>query len=1120
MLNFDYLKEIPELAQLHRFCELAETRQVAEPDTSALNARRALEWLVKAIYKMLGMEVGERARLVELVHEPRFVEFIGDTALMRDIDWIRRIGNLAAHDGNIRKSDAFYTVLNLYNLVGGVLLKLQVLKNLAPFDKSLIPERIPRPRILVPRPATHPVAETTDAFAATVAPEQVAAAPSVTPKLSWGDISEAETRRRFIDLMLREAGWDVLDTEGDKQPSKACIEIEVKGMPNSAGVGYADYVLFGDNGKPLAVVEAKRTSVDPIKGRHQAELYADCLEKEYGVRPVIYYSNGFETHIIDGLGYPPRQIIAFHTQDDLKRLHYQRANRKQIADFSVKDNITDRAYQKQAIKAICEHLNLMHRRGLLVMATGTGKTRTAISLFDVINRAGWARNILFLADRTSLVNQAARAFTKLLPSHTVETLSDNTVAMAKKDMNALMMFSTYQTMINLVDSETKPFSPGRFDLIVIDEAHRSVFGKYGSIFAYYDSFLIGLTATPREEVARSTYDLLGLDDGIPNFAYELDEAVADGYLVPYTVLPRKSLIVDDGIKYDDLTDDEKRQIEEITEYEGLLDPDGKPVGRDIDAPEMYKYIYNTDTVDKVLQDLMENGLRVNNGETIGKTIIFAFNHKHADLIVRRFNALYPEYGPDFCRLIDNYEKYAEDLILRFEEREQLPQIAVSVDMLDTGIDVPDALNLVFFKRVKSRIKFMQMIGRGTRLSADIFGNGKDKEQFYIFDWCGNFEYFGVNPKGAKEQQQAVSMSERIFGMRAEIAQYLQSAQFQQLESWTKGWHDELKNLLQSQVCTLNDAHPKVRMHWAAVERYRTPATWQYITMVDVHTLRDEVAPLLPKSVSDLPALTMDILALSVQLSLLDEATDGQKSTDKIIRIAEALQKRASIPQVAAKMATINEVLTDDFWDEVSLESLERVRRELRELMKFLKSEGGRTFEIDIEDDITPGEATASGAMPHMSYKQKVITFLSENRDHPALTKIQNLEQLSGDDISELEHILWAELGTKDDYEKFIAREQLQCGDSVGAFIRTVAGVDRKRAVQLFSEFISQNDLNSEQEEFLKSILDYVCQNGDMEVKTLLTTDPFKETVLADLFPGKAPKVADFVRALHKVITAA
>ena len=393
-----------------------------------------------------------------------------------------------------------------------------------------------------------------------------------------------------------------------------------------------------------------------------------------------------------------------------------------------------------AIKAVCEHYNAMHRKGLLVMATGTGKTRVAISLVDVLKRNDWVKNVLFLADRTSLVSQVHRNFVKLLPNETTTVLNED----GDIDMNARIVFSTYQTMIGYVDTEKKPFSVGHFDLIIIDEAHRSIFGKFAAIFNYFDSMLIGLTATPRDEVDKSTYDIFEMEEGCPNYAYELEEAVADGYLVNYRGFKRGSMMLENGIKYNDLSDRDKEQLEQVWEYEDTLkelDPNADTRGRDILSNEMFKYIYNGDTVDKVLQDLMENGLKVQSGERIGKTIIFAFNHKYAELILRRFYELYPEYGSDFCALIDNYVTYAHDLIEKFEIRNGNPQITVSVDMLDTGIDVPDVLNLVFFKPVKSKIKFMQMIGRGTRLSEDIFGAGQNKECFYIFDWCNNFEFF-------------------------------------------------------------------------------------------------------------------------------------------------------------------------------------------------------------------------------------------------------------------------------------------------------------------------------------------------------------------------------------------
>lgn len=1109
MLNFDYLKEITELAPLHELCNLCETRQYTEPDSAAINARKALEWLVKAIYKMKGVEPGERASLLQLTTADVFADFIADPELMKAVHWIRKVGNLAAHDGKVTRSDAFFTTLNLYNLVGGVLLKLRVLDTLAPFDKSLLPTRQPRPRILVAR-----AEQTPEAFAATVEPEKVVEAPSVKTDLSWGDISEAETRRRFIDLMLREAGWDVLESEGDIAPGKACIEVEVACMPNNAGKGYADYVLFGSDGKPLAVVEAKRTSKDANAGKHQAELYTDGLKARYGVRPVIYYTNGYEIYCIDGLGYPARRLYAFHTAKDLELIMSRRTSRRDIADFSVKDEISDRYYQKRAIKAMCEWFNARHRRGLLVMATGTGKTRTAISLVDVLQRNKWIKTTLFLADRTSLVNQAARNFSKLLPNSSVTVLSDKT---ANADPNARITFSTYQTMINYVNTDHKPFSVGRFDLIIIDEAHRSVFGKFGDIFRYFDSLLVGLTATPREQVDKSTYELLHLEGGEPTDYYEYNTAVKDGYLVDYRGLIRGAKIVNEGIKYDDLSDEEKQQLEQVWEYEQVnKDPDEEWEPRDIGEQEIYKYIYNTDTIDKMLQDLMENGLKVQSGELIGKTIIFAMNSRTAKLIVERFNALYPEYGNGFCEQIDYSINYSQDLIDKFSLRDNLPQIAVSVDMLDTGIDVPDVLNLVFFKRVRSRIKFMQMIGRGTRLSPDIFGAGEDKKLFYIFDWGGNFKYFGENPKEGKAVK-SVSLTERLFGVRADIACALQAQQYQN-DEFAKGLHDELKTILQAEVGKLDDAHIAVRNNWPAVSKYREPASWQYISEVDVLDLKNEIAPLLPKSTENELAKKFDLLALYVQLGLVDENFDSGRHEGQITQIADALRKRSTIPDIQAKMPLLNEIMTSAFWDNKTLASIENMRRQIRDLLKYLTGDSGKTFTVDIEDTVTDG-GVAGKINTDVSYREKLLDFLTQQRNHPVLQKIHNLEHLSGEDIDELERILWQELGTKEDYERYLRREQMTADIPVAAFIRKVVGLDRQKAIALFTKFISANSLTAGQEEFINNILNYVCQNGDMEKSVFRDNRIFRESLLK-YFPNKAAQVAQFVAMLHDAITVA
>jgi type I restriction enzyme R subunit len=1106
MRNFDYLRDL-DLLTLHKFCAAAEEHQVSDPDYSAVNARKALEHVARVVYELKHQPVSDRASLFELVDGEPFQSFINDEKVMMAVHYVRKVGNTAAHTGGVTKRESFFCLLNIYNIVGAFLLKLRVVKEVRPFDKSLVPGTVQVPVVVPPSVEVKP----TDTIVAAADVQAVVSTEPVQELVS--DISEAETRKLFIDLMLREAGWKVLDTEGAIQPLRACIEVELQGMPNAGGTGYADYVLFGGDGKPLAVIEAKKSSVSPIKGKHQAELYADCLEQQYGVRPVIYYSNGFETWIIDGLGYPSRRLYGFHTAKDLELLIQQRG-RKDITDLTIKDSITDRYYQKMAIKAVCEHFNDKHRKALLVMATGTGKTRVAISLVDVLMRNGWVKNVLFLADRTSLVGQAKKNFVKLLPNTTTCALNENG---GDKDPNARIIFSTYQTMINYIDTEDKPFSVGRFDLIIIDEAHRSIFGKYGAIFHYFDSMLVGLTATPREEVDRSTYDIFEMEQGVPNYAYELEDAVADGYLVNYHGFKRGSLILKEGIKYSSFSEEEKKQMEAVWEYEAAikaLNPNTVDYHRDIAGDEIFSYIFNEDTIDAVLQDLMENGLKVQSGERIGKSIIFAYNHRHAELIVQRFSVLYPEYGPGFCVLIDNYVTYAQDLIDKFEIRDAEPQIAVSVDMLDTGIDVPDVLNLVFFKIVKSKIKFWQMIGRGTRLSPDIFGPGKDKECFYIFDWCRNFEYFEQNPNG-QEAVVTQSLTERLFSLRTDIAFHLQHQKWQE-DEYAKGLHDDLKALLREQVLTLSDSHISVRAKWESVSHFKEADSWVYISDVDVLTLKNDIAPLLPKNTLDESAKKFDVLALTVELGLLGGDVRADKCIQRIQTIAEKLQEKATLPQVQAKMGTIKEVLSPVAWENVSLAWLEKVRLDLRDLMKFLVGDKGQWFVVDIEDVISY-DGESAGIAPRMSYKQKVLDFLATNRHLPVLEKIYNLEQLSPSDIRELERILWAELGSKEDYEKFTAG--MPCGPNVAVFIRSLIGVDRKRAMERFGDFISGATLNAEQEEFLMTIVSYVCENGDITSQDLINVEPFSEVDWVGVFGAHTQGVGKFVGYIHNIVVA-
>ena len=1107
MKNFDYLLQIPPLQNLYNFCNAAEETMHTDYDNCAGNCRKALERIVRTVYKLNSTEIPERASLFELTTGKPYIELVGDDSrIMMATHYVRKVGNIAVHQGGVKQSEAQYALLNLYTVVGGVLLRLGVLKTLAPFDQNLVPKHT-SPFIQPPSEAE----KQADDLSGIVDGDAIK--KPVKSEIPSDKISEAQTRKLFIDILLREAGWEILAKENVALAAKAGIEIEVEGMPNNQGKGYCDYVLFGKDCRPLAVVEAKKTVVDPNVGKHQAELYADCLFQKYGVRPVIYYTNGFQTFIIDGLGYPPRQVMGFHTIDDLE-LIMSRRSRLPLKDLGIKDEITNRDYQKRAIRSVCDHLNSNHRHGLIVMATGTGKTRVAISLADVLLRSKWVKNILFLADRTALVKQACENFSNLLPEYPTCVLTD-----AKpEDKGARLMFSTYQTMINYIDAEDKEFSIGRFDLIILDEAHRSIFGRYTAIFDYFDSFLVGLTATPRDEVDRSTYEMFHLDSGEPNFVYSQTEAIKEGYLVDYNPISRTTQRLRDGIKLDSLSEEEREQLDRvwIDEKARAEEETGEIVEiapHDIEKKELFEYIFNTKTVDIVLQELMNVGLKINNGDKLGKTIIFAYDKFHAQLIVDRFHELYSQFNPDFCQRVDYSVKYAQNIIDNFKLRDKMPQVVVSVDMLDTGIDVPDILNLVFFKPIYSRIKYIQMVGRGTRLCKGIFADGSDKKEFYIFDWCENFEFFKDNENG-REPLHTLSMSERLFQLKTDIAVALQHQKYQS-DSFAVGLCKKLKDGLHAQVLELNEAHASVRKEWETVNKFKNKDKWTYISPLEALELKNLIAPLIIQELDDTSALSFDAIMLNIELSQLLPEINATRSKNKVMTIATRLLAKSTLPVVQQHMGTIQEISKPAFWKSPTMERLEQIREELREVVKNALLSKRDPIIITVDD--TMEEKEGERPVIESDYHTRILDYLRDHHDNETINKIYRLEQLTDADIMELERICWKELGTKEEYEAFINKGQMICGDKVAAFIRSMVGIDIQIAKERFSQFLSDNVLNSLQEEYLNQIIGYVCENGDITPETLMTDDNFRELQWAQVFGPNMVSIAQYVKNLHSLI---
>ena len=715
-----YEKELEEIKQMFEL-----SKDNSKISDVVLICRNVLEKAIDIIFKYKKGDKPANASLLELINNQIVQNFFDNDVVVDSLHFIRIVGVNALHEKHIKRTQAKVAVNNTELLI-------QILE-----DKL-----------------NDVISDTT------------------TQNIRNGlELTEYETRKIYIDLYLSEAGWDVIDPEmsttlpngirvkcGTIIPGKACSEIKVEGLPSGTGIGFCDYVLYGKDGKPLAVVEAKRTSKDPIVGQQQVREYGKCMEKQYGYTPILYYTNGYDIYIIDGK-YPERKISSFHTIDELSYL-IQKRNIKKIEDLTIKDNLAGRPYQKMAITSVCERFNEMQRRALVVMATGTGKTRTAIALVELLTRNNWVKNVLFLADRTSLVRQAFKAFNQLLDNMSYAVLSEPSLA---NEPNARITFSTHQTMINLIDSEDKNLSVGRYDLIIIDEAHRSIFNKYGAIFSYFDSLLVGLTATPKDEVDANTYSLFNCESGVPNFSYSLEEAVKDKYLVPYKLINRKTKLMSEGVRYDELSDVDKANLDLLSDKE--YEDDSVIAGS-----ELFRRIYNKDTCRKVLDDLMTTGLKINQGQLLGKTIIFAVNHYHAQLIVDTFNLMYPMYT-DYCKLIDNQINKADDLIEEFKVDPNF-RIAVSVDMLDTGVDVTDILNLVFFKKIRSNIKLVQMIGRGTRLCEGLL-DGEDKKYFYIFDYFNNFK-----ERPDESIKQPITIDQKLFGIRLDMMCSLQTAEHQ------------------------------------------------------------------------------------------------------------------------------------------------------------------------------------------------------------------------------------------------------------------------------------------------------------------------------------------------------
>ena len=882
-------------------------------------------------------------------------------------------------------------------------------------------------------------------------------------------------------------------------------------MPNNAATGYVDYVLWGNDGKPLAIVEAKKTRKNPVIGQQQAKLYADCLERKYGQRPVIFYTNGYEHCLWDDVFYPPRAVQGFFKKDELELAIQRRASRKPLATRPIDPAIVERFYQIRAIRRIAESFETHHhRRALVVMATGAGKTRTVIALCDLLMKANWAKRILFLADRVALVNQAVKAFKTHLPGAAPVNL------VTEKNTEGRVYVSTYPTMMGLInDRDETPhrFGVGHFDLLIVDEAHRSIYQKYGAIFDYFDGLLVGLTATPRDEVDHDTYRLFDLETGVPTDSYELSDAVSDGFLVPSKSISVPLKFPREGIKYNDLSEEEKARWD----AEEWDEDDAAPPPREVEPEAVNRWLFNIDTVDKALAFLMTRGEKVAAGDRLGKTIIFAKNEDHAQFIARRFDANYPHLKGEFARVITFQTVYAQSLIDAFGNSEKSPHIAISVDMLDTGIDVPEVVNLVFFKLIRSKTKFWQMVGRGTRLRQDLYAPGRDKQFFYIFDFCQNLEYFSQNPQ-AGGGAAGVSLSQRLFQARVELIVTLDH--YHGDKHPEQNLRRETATFLQEQVAAMNLENFLVRPQRKLVEKYAQLDAWKSLDLQAQQELATSVAGL-PTGLddNDTDAKLFDSLLLRLQLALLKAEAGYARLKKEVQTLAGALSEMDAIPMVHERMELILDLLTDAFWQDITTPILENVRRRLRDLIKLIERRRREPIYTDFEDELgIAAEVKLPGfdAASLERFRAKAKHYLRQQLEHPVVHKARHNKALTVQDMIDLEHLLLqAGVATIDDLLR--AKE---AAEGFNLFLASVIGLDRETAKAAMDKFLYGKRPNANQIEFVNQIVDHLTEQGYMNPE-LLYESPYTDIHphgVEGLFPSA--EVDQLVRVLRTIRTTA
>jgi type I restriction enzyme R subunit len=1108
-LNFEPLRAVyPELANMGGY---AEHYAHTDPESALVKLRNFAERLVDRLYIKLKLERVPQSNFVDLLHNASF-QTVAQPLVLDKLHLLRRLGNRGAHGEDVEASDAVRCVQEAWQLarwlhvtfLGGKVEDFEAFKQppaegidtKAEFkrkakalaeENSLKEERlkIALKELAELRAADRETAPAVAAFTPSSVQVLAQAAQSSAATANQLRFTEDNTRKWLIDRDLRMAGWDV--SIGTASNHSVGQEVEVLHQSTTTGKGYCDYVLWDDNGKPLAVVEAKKTLVDARAGQEQAKQYADALEKHHGQRPMIFFTNGHDIWVWDDAGgYPPRTVYGFYSKDTLQyRVGFQRREKLDLLkDVRPDANIAGYLHQTESITRVAERFTQRHRRALVVQATGTGKTRVAISLAKLLIDARWVKRVLFLCDRKELRKQAKNAFNDFVrePIYVIGQAND------VGKMDARIYIGIYQGLINDYES----FDVGFFDLIIADESHRSIYNLYGDLFKYFDALQVGLTATPVEMVSRSTCQLFGCDYKLPTANYPLEQAIADRKLVPFRVVAHTTKFLRDGIKAAHLTDEQIAQLED----QGL-----DPNTLDFDAKEIDDAVFNKDTNRVILRNLMDNGIRDVDGQLPGKTIVFARNIDHARLLAELFNEMYPQFAGRFCRVIHSKEPRAEELIDQFKEPNGELRIAVSVDMLDTGIDVPEVVNLVFAKPVKSKVKFWQMIGRGTRLCKDLLGPGLDKSEFLIFDHWDNFAFHDLNAEEV-EPNVPKPLTQRRYEARIELAALA-------LARSDLPAFDALALQIQQDAAALPDGGISVRENWQAVNQARDAKLVHQFAPITRQVLTDTVAPLM--SALDVrgqgDALRWDLLLAKAEAAAIAEPGLPNAHREAILEWVGRLPPHLN--PVRAKAKELQVLRTDAFWQAPSFAQLDAMRVALRDVMELADHPALpppmpkphldiREDEAEYQVHVRPSKIKSVDFSIYRKAVQSALEPLFET--DPVLLKLRRGERITSEELDKLNSLLHTrnpevDLSTLREFYPDTAVQLTQV-------LRGIVGLDHAAVDVQFSAFAQAHALNSQQLRFLALLKDHIRQFGAIAVGQLFDA-PFN-TVHAEGLGGVFP----------------